>query len=97
MMRAAWIVGALVLLGAGLVLGRGFYVDLQVGAGYAAKHMCSCVHVAERSTESCRADLPAAMQSIQVAARSDPAGFAASILGIEREARVQPEGGCTLR
>ena len=37
-----------------------------VGAGYVAKEVCSCVFVGGRSLDSCRADVPASMDRVQV-------------------------------
>ena len=38
------------------VWGKGMKAQADIGAAFAAKHVCSCLHVAERSMESCAND-----------------------------------------
>ena len=85
-----------VVLGIGAaVYGPGFVADAEIGVGYVAKHLCSCLHVARRPLDACRADLPPAMSRIGFLPL--PGGAVASVLWIERTALVDAGGGCTLR
>ena len=38
------------------VWGKGIKAQADIGVAFAAKHVCSCLHVAERSMESCTND-----------------------------------------
>ena len=69
------------------------------GAGYVAHQLCSCVHVAGRDLDACRADLIAAVASV----RSEPIerggrpGVRAWVpIYAERVALYRPEIGCSL-
>jgi len=66
-----------------------------VGAGYVAKEVCSCVFVGDRSLESCRADVPASMDRVQVELGSDRVRAFVPAL-TERIARHEPPFGCVL-
>jgi hypothetical protein len=86
-----------VLVLAGVVFGPGLVRMAQVGAGYVAKCMCSCVYVAERDFDSCRPDIPENMDRIEAALLESEEGVRASVLGIiERKALHRPGTGCTL-
>lgn len=66
-----------------------------VGAGYVAKEVCSCVFVGGRSLDSCRADVPAVMDRVEV--ELGPDRVRASVPGlVERIARHEPPFGCVL-
>ncbi|NNL68021.1 MAG: hypothetical protein HKP30_17365 [Myxococcales bacterium] len=71
----------------------------EVGVGYVAKQVCSCLYVAERALEACRADLLPSMDRIQASVLPDRQGVRASLLGgrFERTALRDPDGGCTLQ
>ena len=91
------VLGAL-LLAIGIlvaVAGPGRVADAEIGVAYVAKHLCSCLHVARRPLDACRADLPPAMRAIGSVPL--PRGAVASVLWIERTAEVDAGGGCTLR
>ena len=67
----------------------------RVGAGFAAKEVCSCVFVGGRSLESCRADLPESMDRVQLELGADR--VRAFVPGLaERIARHEPPFGCVL-
>jgi len=70
----------------------------EVGAGYVAKQMCSCIYVAGRTSDACRPDLPAEMDRIQASPLDDAEGVRASLLLglVERRALHHPGSGCTL-
>lgn len=60
---AGAIVGGLALLaGCGAYVMRDQIAFANIAVGYAAKQTCSCLHVAERTQESCLAELPAEAQ-----------------------------------
>ena len=66
-----------------------------IGAGYVAKEVCSCVFVAGRELEACRADIPPSMDRIQVELDKDR--VRAFLPGLtERIARSEPPFGCVL-
>jgi len=56
---------------------RPFLAFANVGIGYVAKQMCSCIYVAERSFESCRPDMLESMDDIQAETTEDPPGVRA--------------------
>jgi hypothetical protein len=67
----------------------------QVGTGYAAKEVCSCVFVGERSLDSCRADLPEDMARVRVELGADRVrAFVPGL--VARIARHEPPFGCVL-
>ena len=68
---------------------------VSLGAGYVAKEVCSCVFVGGRSLASCRPDVPATMDRIQVELGSDRVRAFIPGLG-ERIARHEPPFGCVL-
>jgi hypothetical protein len=93
-------VGFLVVGGflvAALYWGPRFHRLAEVGAGYVAKQVCSCVFVGERDLAACRADIPESMQRVSASLLPDGEGVRASVLGlVERRATHQPGTGCTL-
>jgi hypothetical protein len=94
MMRAS--IGVLwVLLVAG-ALGLQWLRDrTDVGAGYVAKELCSCIFVGERTPDSCRPDIPPAMDAIEAEVGTDRVRAFVPYLG-ERIARFEPPFGCVL-
>lgn len=87
-----------VLLVGGAIVYR--YVDRQVvvGAGYAAKEVCSCIYLGERSFDSCRSDLPPFLDRIDVSWDAAERSVRGSVRGFsERRAQFSDDGGgCTL-
>ena len=71
---------------------------VNIGAGMLAKQMCSCIFVARRDVDACRADQMPSMDPIQLEVQDDPPGVRAfvPILG-ERYASYREGLGCTLR
>jgi hypothetical protein len=67
----------------------------DVGAGYVAKELCSCIFVGERAPASCRPDIPAAMDAIEAEVGADRVRAFVPYLG-ERIARFEPPFGCVL-
>ena len=69
----------------------------DVGAGYLAKQMCSCLFVAGRPFDACRADMPRDMDAIEVRLADGAETVVARVpLLAERTARHHPGSGCTL-
>ena len=70
----------------------------EIGAGYLAKAACSCVYLAGRELDACRADLPTYFSSMEVALLPDGDGVRTrtSLFDIERVARHRAGRGCTL-
>ena len=95
MMRRIALLALLGVAGfAGAAYGR-LERSAEVGAGYVAKEVCSCIFVAGRSLESCRADVPASMDRVQAEALAD--GVRGYVTGLAaRVARHEPGFGCTL-
>jgi len=71
---------------------------VAVGAGMLAKQMCSCMFVAERPQEDCRADQFPIMDPVTVEVGNDGRSVRAFIplLG-ERSATYTEDFGCTLQ
>ena len=93
---AAGLIGLIAL--AGLLWGPRAMGMAQVGAGYVAKQICSCVYVAGREVDACRADLMPSMDPIDVQVLRDREGVRASLLmgAVERTALHHAGSGCTL-
>lgn len=84
-----------VLLVAGALAWEWMRDRAAIGAGYVAKEVCSCVFVGGRSLDSCRADVPASMDRVQVDLGEDRVRAFVPALG-ERIARHEPPFGCVL-
>lgn len=93
---AVGLIGLIAL--AGLLWGPRAVGMAQVGTGYVAKQVCSCVYVAGRDVDACRADLMPSMDPIDVQMLGDREGVRASLLlgAVERTALHHPGSGCTL-
>jgi hypothetical protein len=94
-----WVIGFVVWLV--LVLGSAAYVwglqQSEVGGGYVAKEVCSCMFVAGRDFAACRADLMERPGLDWVKAEPFPSGVRAGLpFFTPRVARAQPYRGCTL-
>jgi hypothetical protein len=66
------------------------------GAGYVAKQTCSCMYLAGRSFDACRADMPSSMDRIRAEVLDGSEGVRARVLFLERRARHTPGRGCVL-
>jgi hypothetical protein len=100
MRRALRVAAALALVALGAWGGLS-YLRLRraanVGAGYVAKQMCSCMFVGGRSFASCRPDMPSAMDRIVAEPTPEADGIVAgAALLAERTARYRPGFGCTI-
>jgi hypothetical protein len=100
-MRRRWravLLALLLLIGAAAGAGWWrFHPLADVGAGYVAKQMCSCIFVGERRFESCRGDMPPAMKDVRAELTPSADGVRAWVpLLASRTARLRPGTGCTL-
>jgi hypothetical protein len=96
-----WVIGFAVWLV--LVVGAALIVALgdrnEVGGGYVAKEVCSCIHVGGRSLDACRADLLPlpGLDWVKTEALPDGSGVRAGLPGFTpRVARAAEGRGCTL-
>lgn len=79
------------------VWGKDIKAQAEIGAAFAAKHYCSCLHVAEHSTEFCQNDFVdpnirdfAFEDDGTITTASAPMGLASA------SARFEPGLGCAL-
>jgi hypothetical protein len=92
-------IGAIILIAAGILAYREVQSQANIGAGYIAHQMCSCVLVARRSYESCRPDMLPVMDRIQseVIERDGLEGVRGWVpLLVDRIALHTPGLGCSL-
>lgn len=69
----------------------------ELGAGYIAHVVCSCRYVGNRDMASCKTDFEAGTEIVQVKDNEAKKTIIASVpLLARREARYDPEYGCTL-
>ena len=95
MMRWVLIAVFWVLLVAGALVWERARDRVEVGAGYVAKELCSCVFVGGRDLASCRPDIPPSMERVQAELGADRVRAFVPGLG-ERIARHEPPYGCVL-
>lgn len=87
----------LALLGAGLFAAREPLAYAHIAAGYAAKDLCSCLHVTQRSLEACQADLPdGAGEALQVTITGDQVRATLGFGAVSATAQHFRGQGCTL-
>ena len=89
-----WILLAALLLaiGGAVYLGPRIRRLSNIGAGYIAKQMCSCIFVSERTFDSCRQDMPTDMARVQATPLGGGGGVRAWVTGLaERTARIVAE------
>jgi hypothetical protein len=72
-----------------------FGEEADVGAGYGAKHLCSCVFVGGRDYEACRRDLGPEMEPVKSKVVGDAVQAWVPLLA-SRIARFHEGTGCTL-
>jgi hypothetical protein len=99
-MKISWLVGAgagLILLAAGGAYAMRVADQAGVGAAVVAKITCSCVFVAARTPESCRADDPPGFEQVTTEIDTTAKAVTARVLGvITRRATYHEAYGCTL-
>lgn len=94
------LVGLVVGVVAGALFYREFRPQANLGAGYVAHQICSCVFVAERNYESCLPDLLPIMDTIrsevvEVSGRHGVRGWIPALAS--RTALHTPGFGCALQ
>jgi hypothetical protein len=98
---ARWklVLGALVLLIAGLIVwqGPGWKRQAEVGAAYGARMGCSCRYVQGRDIASCRTDAEPGMEIVGIEDLPEERAVRASVpLLASRVARFEGATGCVL-
>jgi hypothetical protein len=83
------------LLVAGALFWQWGREQADVGAGYVAKELCSCVFVGERNLASCRPDIPESMDAVETELGADRVRAFVPYFA-ERIARYEPPFGCVL-
>lgn len=74
--------------------GKGLAADAKIGAAFAAKHVCSCVHVAGRSLDSCLDDFVADVSQLTIT-HEDNIVTATAPLGLANvQAKFESGLGC---
>jgi len=101
MMRRIGIAASVLLLVAAIAGWWFFYrptrFAVDIGSGMLAKQICSCLFVAGRDFEACRADQFASMDRIQVEVQREPPRVRAFVPLFGERSAVHREGlGCTL-
>ena len=97
--KVLFVVLAVLVLAAGAVWqfwAKGQVEMANIGTAFAAKHVCSCMFVAERSLESCKSDMlrDISQLSFEVEEESVTASAAGGL--ISQTARFQSGLGCAL-
>ena len=70
----------------------------NMGAGFVAKQMCSCLFVEKRRFDACRPDLMAGTEVFRTEQVADPPGVRAHLPFVaERTALFDAELGCSLQ
>jgi hypothetical protein len=92
-----WIAVAVIgLIVVGVVALRIRYRDpADIGAGYGAKQLCSCIFVGGRDYEACRRDLGPEMKPVRTEVVGEAVRAWVPLLA-SRTARFQEPTGCTL-
>jgi hypothetical protein len=99
-MKVTWLIAAgaaLIALAAGAAYAARVADQAGVGAAAIAKIRCSCVFVAARTPEACRADDPPGFEQITTEIDATAKTITARVLGvITRRAAYSEAYGCTL-
>lgn len=102
MLRKRWI-GLIVLvvivaaIAGGAWTSRDQIAYARIATGYAAKQLCSCLHVSGRSLESCLADYPEdTRRDITVAAEGEDVRASVLFGAIRSDAVFDGEYGCRI-
>ena len=75
--------------------GRDLAATANIGAGLAAKHVCSCVHVDERPMESCLDDFVQDIDQLNITTDGNVTTAKAPMGLASASARYEPGLGCT--
>jgi hypothetical protein len=100
--RLIWIAGASAVAVAAIIgifwVINGPVAYARIATGFAAQQTCACLHVSNRTLDSCVAEFPEdARRQFELETEGDI--VRASVLGgaIKAEARYEERFGCTLR
>lgn len=101
MSRKRWILVAVAgaaIVAVGLFFSlRDEYAYAHIATGYAAKQMCSCVHIAGRPLDACLADFPPEARGNIAVTENGPNVRASVLLGaVSAEAVFEDGYGCRL-
>jgi hypothetical protein len=100
--RKRWLGVIALFVGLVVVVGGGWAARDQVtyahiATGYAAKQLCSCLHVSGRTLEACVADYPEdARRNITVAAEGHTVEASVLFGAIQSQAAFDGEYGCRI-
>lgn len=87
----------LVVVVGGVWASRDQVAYAHIATGYAAKQLCSCVHVSNRDLDSCVADYPEeAQRNITVSMEGDNVRASVLFGAIRSEATFDAEYGCRI-
>ncbi len=102
MVRKRWI-GLIALAIVALLAAGGAWASrdqltyAQIATGYAAKQLCSCLHVSGRALDDCLADYPEdARRNISIAAEGETVRASVLFGAIRSEATFDGAYGCTI-
>lgn len=88
---------AVIVVGFWQIWGKGIAEGAQIGANFGAKHVCSCVYVAERPMESCQSDFVGDDFKDFEFENADGVVTAKAPLGLGKaDAKFEPGLGCKL-
>ena len=101
MSRKYWLMGGAVILVAVIAGGayavREPYTYARVATSYAAKQLCSCLHVSGRTMESCMAEFPQdARGQFSVTSTGNTVHASVMFNAISADAVYEEEYGCRL-
>lgn len=85
------------VLGAGVwqFWGKDLAAQAEIGSAFAAKHVCSCLHIAERSMESCMSDFVQDIGQLTITDDGTTTTAKAPLGLATAHARFEPGLGCT--
>ena len=92
------IVGIVLVVIFVIVLGVGYQARKygEIGAGFVARQMCSCLYVQDRDEQSCRAEIGSQIDAAQIVYMDERVIVNFSGLN-QAEARLKPGYGCNVQ
>lgn len=98
--RWIWLIVLVVIVAAaagGAWSSRDQLAYAQIATGYAAKQLCSCMHVSGRTLEACLADYPQDVRrNIAISAAGDNVRASLLFGAIRSEATFEADYGCRI-
>ena len=76
--------------------GKGLAADAQIGSAFAAKHVCSCLHVAEQDMDFCLSDFVQDVGPLTITNDGNTTTAKAPLGLGSAKARYEPGVGCAL-